>query len=73
MKYFTKLFLPLFLTCDFASASDQLILIESDDFNTTHAVLTRYEKQKNSYRQVGIQLPVNLGRNGLAWGLGQSG
>jgi len=73
MKYFTKLFLPLFLTCDFASASDQLILIESDDFNTTHAVLTRYEKQKNSYRQVGIQLPVNLGRNGLAWGLGKSG
>ncbi len=73
MKYFTKLFLPLFLTCDLASASDQLILIVGDDFNTTHAVLTRYEKQTNSYEQVGKQLPVNLGRNGLAWGLGKSG
>ncbi|WP_345976623.1 L,D-transpeptidase family protein [Sulfurimonas sp. HSL3-7] len=73
MKYFTKLFLPLFLTFDFACASEQLLLIESNDFNTTHAVLTRYESRADSYVQVGEQIPVNLGRNGLAWGLGESG
>lgn len=73
MKYFTKLFLPLFLTCDLASASDQLILVVGDGFNTTHAVLTRYEIRADSYRKVGEPIPVNLGRNGLAWGLGESG
>jgi L,D-peptidoglycan transpeptidase YkuD (ErfK/YbiS/YcfS/YnhG family) len=73
MKYFTKLFLPLFLTFDAASASEQLILIVSDDFNNTHGVLSRYEKQQERFRQVGEKVPVNLGRNGLAWGIGESG
>ena len=73
MKQITKLFLPLFLTLDFAQASEQLILIVSDDFNTTHAVLTRYEKEQNCFNKVGEAIPVNLGRNGLAWGIGESG
>jgi D-alanyl-D-alanine dipeptidase len=73
MKYFTKLFLPLFLTFDLASASEQLILIVSDDFNNTHGVLSRYEKQQKRYGQVGEKIRVNLGRNGLAWGIGESG
>ena len=73
MKYFTKLFLTLFLTFDFASASEQLILIVSDDFNNTHGVLSRYEKQQENFQQVGEKARVNLGRNGLAWGIGESG
>ncbi|MCJ7764728.1 MAG: hypothetical protein MUP09_02185, partial [Thiovulaceae bacterium] len=73
MKYFTKLFLPLFLTFDLASASEQLILIVSVDFNNTHGVLSRYEKQQERFRQVGEKVRVNLGRNGLAWGIGESG
>ena len=73
MKYFTKLFLPLFLTFDLASASEQLILIVSDDFNNTHGVLSRYEKRQERFEQVGEEVPVNLGRNGLAWGIGESG
>jgi D-alanyl-D-alanine dipeptidase len=73
MKYFTKLFLPLFLPFDFASASEQLVLIVSDDFNTTHAVLSRYEKQDEGFLKIGENFRVNLGRNGLAWGIGESG
>ena len=73
MKYFTKLFLPLFLTLDSASANEQLMLIVSDDFNRTDAVLTRYENRGGSFKQIGDQLPVNIGRNGLAWGIGESG
>ena len=73
MKQITKLFLPLFLTFDFAQASEQLILIVSDDFNTTQAVLTRYEKDDNCFNKVGQDIPVNLGRNGLGWGIGESG
>ena len=73
MKQITKLFLPLFLTFGFAHASEQLILIVSNDFNNTHAVLTRYEKQQNAFKQVEENIIVNIGRNGLAWGIGESG
>ncbi len=73
MKQITKLFLPLFSTFGFAHASEQLILIVSDDFNNTHAVLTRYEKEQNEFNKVGKTTIVNIGRNGLAWGIGESG
>ncbi|MDA3946568.1 MAG: L,D-transpeptidase family protein [Helicobacteraceae bacterium] len=72
MNNYTKLLLPLFLTFDLAHASEQLILIVSDDFNKTHAVLTRYEKHKTGFKQVGSGTMVNIGRNGLAWGIGES-
>ena len=48
-------------------------MIVSDDFNSTHAVLTRYEKQQNTFKQVEEKITVNIGRNGLAWGIGESG
>ncbi len=73
MKQITKLFLPLFLTFGFAQASEQLILIVSNDFNNTHAVLTRYEKEQTTFKQVGKKIIVNIGRSGLAWGIGESG
>lgn len=73
MQQITKLFFTLFLTLDLAHSSEQLLLIVSDDFNTTQAVLTRYEKQQNFFVQVGEKVPVNLGRNGLAWGIGEHG
>ena len=73
MKQITKLFLPLFVTFGFAHASEQLILIVSDDFNNTQAVLTRYEKEQNSYKRIGEKVIVNIGRNGLAWGIGEKG
>lgn len=73
MKQIAKLFLPLFMTFDLAAAAEQLIVIVSDDFNTTHAVLTRYEKESKCYEQVGQPVPLNLGRNGLAWGIGEKG
>ncbi len=73
MQQITKLFFTLFLTLDLAYSSEQLVLIVSDDFNTTQAVLTRYEKQQDIFVQVGEKTPVNLGRNGLAWGIGERG
>ena len=73
MKQITKLFIPLFLTFDFAQASEQLILIVSNDFNNTHAVLTRYEKEQNRYKRIGEKIIVNIGRSGLAWGIGEKG
>jgi len=70
MKQITKLFLTLFLWGNLASANEQLVLIVSNDFNQTHGELTRYDKVNHHYQLVGQAHTVNLGRNGLAWGLG---
>jgi len=70
MKQITKLFLTLFLWGNLASANEQLVLIISNDFNQTHGELTRYEKINHHYQLVGQAHTVNLGRKGLAWGLG---
>ena len=73
MKQITKLFLPLFFSLSSAQATDQLILIVSNDFNTSHATLSRYERESSHFEKVGESIPVNLGRNGLGWGIGEAG
>jgi len=73
MKQITKLFLALFLSLVSLSASEQLILIVSNDFSTDKALLTRYEQRKEQYQKVGDTITVNIGRNGLGWGIGQDG
>jgi len=73
MKQITKLFLPLFLTFAPLSASEQLIFIISNDFDTDKASLTRYEYNKKYYHKVGRTISINIGRNGLGWGIGQAG
>ncbi len=73
MNHIAKLFFLLLLTLAPAPASEQLVLIVSRDFNTTQAVLTRYEREGKSFKEVGESIPVNLGRNGLAWGIGKPG
>ena len=73
MKQITKLFLALFLTLAPLSASEQLILIVSNNFDIDKASLTRYEYTDKTYQKVGESIIVNIGRNGLGWGIGQSG
>ncbi len=51
-------------------ANEQIILVISDDFNTSKARLFTYEKQANGYVRVFESFSVNLGRNGLGWGEG---
>jgi len=73
MKQIAKLFLPLFSTFTFAQASEQLIFIVSNDFNTSQAGLQRYERENNTFHAVGEKITVNIGRNGLGWGIGHKG
>ena len=51
-------------------ADEQIVLVLSDDFNTTTAQLQRYELRDGKYTLAGSELTVNLGRSGLGWGLG---
>jgi len=73
MKQITKLFLALFLSFAPLSASEQLILIVSNNFDVNKASLTRYNYTEKKYQKVGKSISVNIGRNGLGWGLGQPG
>ena len=65
------LFLSLLLFLQL-TASEQIILVVSQDFNTSTAILQRYELKAERYQSVGDQVIVNLGRNGLGWGLGKT-
>ncbi|MBA1432225.1 MAG: L,D-transpeptidase family protein [Epsilonproteobacteria bacterium] len=47
-------------------ASEQIVLVVADDFNASHAKLACYEGKK----QICKDIDVNLGKNGLGWGIG---
>ena len=70
MKKFTIFIFLLSNFITFLNASEQLIVVITDDFNTSTAKLKRYEKKNNLFVQVGDAITVNLGRNGLGWGIG---
>ena len=47
-------------------SSGQIILVVSKDFNTSKAYLECYEGDKKVFNTI----EVNIGKNGLGWGLG---
>ncbi len=53
-----------------AKASQQLVVVISPDFNSSHAQMMRYEQNGTRFMKVGVATKVNLGRNGLGWGKG---
>jgi L,D-peptidoglycan transpeptidase YkuD (ErfK/YbiS/YcfS/YnhG family) len=48
----------------------QLVLVISDDWDAQMAQLYRFEKHHGEWQSIGETVPVNLGRTGLAWGIG---
>lgn len=48
----------------------QLIAIRSASWWAATGTLQRYERRKGSWQSVGAEVPVNLGRRGMAWGRG---
>ena len=48
-------------------SSQQVLLVVSDDFNSSHAKLYCYEDNQKVFSNI----QVNLGKNGLGWGLGE--
>jgi len=57
------------------AGSSQLVLVVAEDWNADHARLRRFERSEPNgiWRPVGDDVPVSLGRNGLAWGRGLHG
>ena len=61
-----KSFLILVIFPIFLFSSQQIVLVVAEDFNTSKAKLEFYDANK-----VLLQADVNIGKNGLAWGLGE--
>lgn len=51
-------------------ASEQLLLVVSEGFDDSTAVLQRYELSGKAYQKKGNSVKVNLGRSGMGWGSG---
>ncbi|MCF7223138.1 hypothetical protein L3V18_15275 [Lysobacter sp. TLK-CK17T] len=48
----------------------QAVVVTTPDWDTSAGRLRRFERRDGTWRQVGPAVPVQLGRNGSAWGLG---
>jgi len=62
-----KSFLNLIYISTLLFSSEQIVLVVSDDFNSSTAQMECYEDGKKVFDTV----DVNLGKNGLGWGLGE--
>ena len=58
--------LPLLQRVD----TKQVVVVVSDNWDATTATLQKFEWRDDSWHEVDHAFPVNLGRTGLAWGLG---
>ena len=63
-----KSFLILLSFSTLLFSSQQILLVVSDDFNTSKARLFCFEDELLIYKNI----TVNIGKNGLGWGLGLS-
>ena len=61
-----KTFLILIILQIFLYADKQIVLVVSDDINDNKATLSCFEDNKKVFKD----FDVNLGKNGLGWGLG---
>jgi D-alanyl-D-alanine dipeptidase len=50
--------------------SKQLIMVVTPNWNEKNGTLQRYERQSKTWKKIGKEINIVLGRNGLGWGLG---
>lgn len=65
-----KSLLLLLLLVFSGSAHEQMLLVVADTMDAPTAQLQRYEYHANRWQKTGRPERVNLGRNGLGWGIG---
>ncbi len=52
------------------SDARQLVLVTTPTWDATQGTLHTYERERGAWREVGAGVPITVGRNGSAWGLG---
>jgi len=61
---------PAPTSAEFLSRSRQIVVVTTKDWDASKGLLRRWERSERDWRQVGLSLPVVLGRGGLGWGRG---
>jgi len=56
----------LFITLSISLYAQQILLVVTEDFNTSQGILEAYENGKKVFSNI----PVLVGKNGLGWGIG---
>lgn len=72
MTHFANRFILLifFFLFSAADAHEQMILVVAETMDAPTALLQRYDKEHGIWKQTGKAFRVNIGRNGLGWGIG---
>lgn len=52
------------------AATTQLVLVTTPDWDATGGTLRTYARERGAWRPVSHEVPVSVGRNGTAWGIG---
>ncbi|MFT6816669.1 MAG: L,D-peptidoglycan transpeptidase YkuD (ErfK/YbiS/YcfS/YnhG family) [Myxococcota bacterium] len=66
----TVLAIALAIAGPLTADTQQLLLATSPDADSSHAVLTRWERTQDAWTPIGDPIPTRLGREGVAWGRG---
>ena len=71
-KYIFLLFFTFCLQAEILIPKEtkQLLVVSSQGFNSSLGYLQAYKKVNHKWEKYFNEIPVNLGRNGLAWGKG---
>ncbi|MBN2721894.1 MAG: L,D-transpeptidase family protein [Campylobacterales bacterium] len=48
----------------------QMIMVTSNDYSSPYAKLQRYIYENGKWQQIGEQIDVKIGKNGMGWGIG---
>lgn len=48
----------------------QLLVVTTKNWSISSGIMQRYERQNKSWQKVGKAIDIELGRNGLGWGIG---
>jgi L,D-peptidoglycan transpeptidase YkuD (ErfK/YbiS/YcfS/YnhG family) len=69
-RFANKMLLLAFVFVLTGRAHEQLLLVVAEDMNRSSALMQRYDHTQKGWKRTGPAVPVNLGRNGLGWGIG---
>jgi L,D-peptidoglycan transpeptidase YkuD (ErfK/YbiS/YcfS/YnhG family) len=72
MKKTLLLLIILIFTVTLQGSTRQLLVVLADDFNSSSAQLQLFELKNTHFVKKGNPIAVNLGRNGLGWGIGKT-
>lgn len=70
IRFANRFVLLIFFFLSTADAHEQMILVVAETMDAPTALLQRYDKEHDIWKQTGKAFRVNIGRNGLGWGIG---